>query len=287
MPDDSVYQHPPFIDADTSWCASHILHVTHAPSAPGHLAALLRNPLWLLRRVVSPFNKIKQKFKAGFWKQRCPERALILFASCAQPIISAKVELCLAVRHHLVRWLPLQFCELFFRYCCSCWGGCQVVTKREAGKRWSITKCFSLTFTSFPSRSPSLRSSPTHTSRWSGKLSDKVALGRLTRTRISSLSGNGGTSHWLSLATSATYWSDGRTLKMTSWYLYWPSSCLSLITMSKNLVIPLLSTPSFTSWLWLLIYSICKLLAIIQKCVSCVSLRTGTRGENKPAGKVS
>lgn len=105
-----------FINADTSWCATHILHVTHAPSALGHLAALLWNPLWLMHSVVSPFNKINQKFKAGFWKQRCPQSPdliFIIFASSAQPIISAKVEL-LAISHHLVRLLPLQFCELLF-----------------------------------------------------------------------------------------------------------------------------------------------------------------------------
>lgn len=92
------------------------------------------------------------------------------------------------------------------------------MTKCEAGKCLNITKCSQWHLPPF-SHAPFLLSSPTpstHTSHLSGKLSDKVALERLTRKFLSSLFRKGGMSimsYWVLLATSATYWSDRRTSK--------------------------------------------------------------------------
>lgn len=68
--------------------------------------------------------------------------------------------------------------------------------KCEAGKWFNITKYSQWHLSPFPHALPSFllsSSTPsTHTSHWSGKLSDKEALERLTRKFLSSLPGNGG-----------------------------------------------------------------------------------------------
>lgn len=94
----------------------------------------------------------------------------------------------------------------------------KAVTNCEAGQCWNITKCSQWHLPPFPLALPSLPyfSLSPHTSQWSGKLSDKVALERLTRKFLSSLPGNGGMSvtfQWVSLATPATYWSERRISK--------------------------------------------------------------------------
>lgn len=190
-----------------------------------------------MRSVVSPFKKISQKFKGGFWKAKMtaepsPYSTYHLcqgwtLPGCTPP--SGEVTSSPAILWAVVSLLLLMQSRLPSSD--KVWG-------------WEVFKYHEVLLSDIylpflhalppslpPSIHPSPPPSPTHTSHWSGKLSDKVALERLTRKCISSLSGNGGMigSRWRLLPPIGL---TAGFPKVTSWSFkkYWQPSCLLLLT---------------------------------------------------------